>query len=176
MGKETPFVASLRKLAGAFTKLESFIAILGAAVLIVAVLIAVVCRYWLYIATPWADELSRYVFLWIAFVGMGYITQYNMHIDVQLIDTIVKKRAADPQKVLAVFIRLAQVLSLAVLIISTVLYGKFLFARFPAFSPSLHIPMRIPYLSTFAGLLLMDLHELALLFLPTVDPMGTEEH
>ena len=165
----------IRKCAGFLMKAESVFSVLGSVVLLAAVLIAVVCRYWLYIATPWADELARYLFLWIAFLGMGYVTQINGHIDVQLVDTIVYKHSKNPEKTMKFVIRVSQVLSLVVLVVSTVLYGQFMFARYPSVSTALRIPMRIPYLSTFVGLLLMCLHELSLLFLPFSDPMGMKE-
>ena len=170
--KTDKLTCALRQAMGLLTKAEGVIMVLGSVVLVAAVLVAVVCRYWLYIATPWADELARYAFMWIAFVGMGYVTQTNGHIDVQLVDTIINRHAKDPKKTLALFIRISQLITLAVLVISAVLYGKFMFARYPALSTALRIPMRIPYLSTLAGLLLMSLHELTLLFLPAEDPMG----
>jgi len=160
---------------GFLMKLESALMVLGSAALVISVLIAVVCRYWLYIATPWADELSRYVFLWIAFISMGYVTQTGGHIDVQLVDAILNKFSGNPEKALGYMIRLAQGISLVVLVVSTVLYGQFMFARYPALSTALKIPMRIPYLSTFVGLLLMCIHETSLLFLPVTDPMGLSE-
>lgn len=168
-------IKGVRRLMGFLMKLESVLMVLGSAALVISVLIAVVCRYWLYIATPWADELSRYAFLWIAFISMGYVTQTDGHIDVQLIDTILNKVSSNPERALGYMIRLAQVISLVVLVVSTVLYGQFMFARYPALSTALKIPMRIPYLSTFAGLLLMCIHEASLLLLPVSDPMGLSE-
>lgn len=172
MSKKSNFTTYLRKCMSALMKVEGFIMVLGSAVLVVAILIAVVCRYWLYIATPWSDELARYLFLWIAFIGMGYVTQAGDHIDVRLVDTILQSKAKNPEKALKIVIRISQFLTLAVLFISTVLYAKFMFARYPAVSTALRIPMRIPYLSTLVGLILMDIHEIALLLLPTDDPMG----
>lgn len=165
----------IRTVMGVFMKIESVFMVFGSALLVISVLIAVICRYWLYIATPWADELSRYAFLWFVFISMGYVTQIGGHIDVQLIDAILNKVAKNPQRALKVIIRLSQVMSIAVLVISTILYGQFMLARYPALSTSLRIPMRIPYMSTFVGLLLMCIHETALLFLPAVDPMGLSE-
>ena len=175
MKKQDKLVASLRFLMGLIMKLEGFIMVLGSAVLVIATLIVVICRYWLYIATPWADELSRYAFLWIGFIGMGYVTQANAHIDVQLVDTLINKYSKNPEKALKNVIRLSQLISLVVLVLSSVIYGKFMFARYPAISTALKIPMQIPYMSTLAGLVLMSVHELALLFMPVHDPMGKEE-
>ena len=159
----------------AVMKVEGFIMVVGCAVLVMAILIAVICRYWLYKPTPWSDELARYVFLWISFIGMGYVTQAGAHIDVRLIDSIVNKRAKNPKKTLRIFIRISQVLSLAVLVISSVLYYQFFNARYPALSTALRIPMRIPYLSVMVGLVLMSVHMLSLLLLPADDPMGEKQ-
>lgn len=172
MNKKFNYIPGLQKCMSALMKVEGFIMVLGSAVLVIAILIAVVCRYWLYIPTPWSDELARYIFLWVSFIGMGYVTQHGDHIDVRLVDTIIKSKAKNPEKTLRIIIRISQILTLAVLLISTVLYGKFMFARYPAISTSLRIPMRIPYLSTLVGLILMDIHETALLLLPTDDPLG----
>ena len=161
------FLYLLNKLNIVLGSIESFLMVIGGAVLVIAILIAIVCRYWLYIATPWSDELARFVFLWIAFIGMAYVTQKNSHIDVRLIDSLLASKSSEKDRLLKIIIKLSQLISFAVLIISAVLYGKFMFARYPSKSPSLHIPMRIPYLSTFVGLILMSIHEFILLILPS---------
>ena len=40
-------------------------------VLVIAIFIQVVCRYILLISTPWAEELARYLFVWMAYLGGG---------------------------------------------------------------------------------------------------------
>lgn len=167
----------LNKLNIILGSVESFLMVIWSAMLVAAILIAIVCRYWLYIATPWTDELARFSFLWLAFIGMAYVTQKEGHIDVRLIDSLLASKSPKKDRLLHIIIKLSQLISLAVLIISAVLYGKFMFARYPSMSPSLHIPMRIPYLSSFVGLILMSIHQFIILVLPSSidNPEGSEK-
>lgn len=163
MYKAYPF---FRKLNNGLMKCESVFIGLGAIALTVLVLIAVLCRYALYIATPWADELSRYVFVWVAFVGAGYVTGKWDHIDVQLIDTIIRQKAKDPQKSINLMIKISKAVSLIVLCIFSVLYIQYMLRVYPSKSTALRIPMSIPLSSAMVGLILMSIQCLCVLILP----------
>lgn len=167
MTKSKKVLIALQKFCDFIAKIESVLITVGAFAIVAVTLTSVLCRYVLYIAVPWADELARYLFLWIAFIGMGYVTYKWNHIDVQLIDTILIKRAKDPDKAIKYVIKLSQILSLCVLLLSIYFYYfHYLKQLYPSISPSLQIPMAVPYSSVLCGLILMVFHCLCVIILP----------
>lgn len=59
-------------------------------VLVIAIFIQVVCRYILLISTPWAEELARYLFVWMAYLGGGYALHTGGQIEIDIAPTIIK--------------------------------------------------------------------------------------
>jgi len=96
---------------------------------------------------------------------MAYVTSEWNHIDVQLIDTFLNK-TSNPEKALKTVIKVSQVLSLVVLVLSTMYYFKYFTTLYPSVSPAMGIPLKIPYSSPFIGLLLMDFHCIYVLIMP----------
>lgn len=66
-------------------KLEEvfLVIILIAAVIIVAM--QVVTRYVLKVPLPWSEEIARYLFLWLTWVGASYATKERKHVSIDLV-------------------------------------------------------------------------------------------
>ena len=66
-------------------KLEEvfLVIILIAAVIIVAM--QVVTRYILKVPLPWSEEIARYLFLWLTWVGASYATKERKHVSIDLV-------------------------------------------------------------------------------------------
>ena len=66
-------------------KLEEIflVIILIAAVVIVAM--QVVTRYVFKIPLPWSEEIARYLFLWLTWVGASYATKERKHVSIDLV-------------------------------------------------------------------------------------------
>ena len=66
-------------------KLEEIflVIILIAAVVIVAM--QVVTRYIFKIPLPWSEEIARYLFLWLTWVGASYATKERKHVSIDLV-------------------------------------------------------------------------------------------
>ena len=66
-------------------KLEEvfLVIILIAAVVIVAM--QVVTRYVFKIPLPWSEEIARYLFLWLTWVGASYATKERKHVSIDLV-------------------------------------------------------------------------------------------
>jgi TRAP-type C4-dicarboxylate transport system permease small subunit len=50
----------------------------------------VTCRFVLKMFVPWTDELSRYLFISITYVGAGAALSQNAHVEISLITSILK--------------------------------------------------------------------------------------
>ena len=53
--------------------------------------IQVFMRYVLAKSLPWPEELTRYLFIWFVFLGISYGIRYNIHIKVDIIETVFPK-------------------------------------------------------------------------------------
>ena len=63
---------------------EIFLVILMiAAVAIVAA--QVITRYVLKVSLPWSEEIARYMFLWLTWVGASYATKERKHVNIDII-------------------------------------------------------------------------------------------
>lgn len=53
-------------------------------VMLVLVFVNVVCRYFLHVSFGWIEEVSRYLMIWIVFLGAGLGLREGMHVAVTL--------------------------------------------------------------------------------------------
>lgn len=55
---------------------------------IVAIMgLQIIMRYFFQSSLSWAEELSRYFFIWFAFIGMSYAIHNDSHIRIDIIET-----------------------------------------------------------------------------------------
>lgn len=117
---------------------------IGYALLLIALIatIQVVLRYSFGIAYDWVDEGSRYMTILITFVGAGVCVKYGSHYSMDALVQYVPNRAKHLLKVLANLV--------SALIMGVVFYFSWVqiakLFRYEATTPSLQIPMFIPYL------------------------------
>ncbi|MFS0673897.1 TRAP transporter small permease [Ornithinibacillus sp. 179-J 7C1 HS] len=110
----------------------------------------VISRYLFNSPFTWTEELARYTFVWVSFLGMAIAVKYGSHI---ALDMLARKLTGISRKSLMVFN------NLLVLVFSGILtYSGFEFVKLGArqTSPSLSLPMDIVYLVIpISGILLI---------------------
>lgn len=82
---------TLRRFNNAIQKLEEYFLIVGTIACVLTVVIQIVYRWILKVSVPWTDEVARYIFVWVCWIGAAAAMRENSHIDVTLIDTILSK-------------------------------------------------------------------------------------
>lgn len=129
---------------------EIFLVVLMvAAVIIVAM--QVVTRYVLKIPLPWSEEIARYMFLWLTWVGAAFATKERKHVT---IDVVYSKLPQLGQRV-------CTVISTVVWIVFLVMMAYLSFkltasvASGGQIAVGSGIPMWIPYASIPTGMTLM---------------------
>lgn len=112
----------------------------------------VIFRYVLNQPSPWTEELSRYLFIWISLLGAAFGVMKQSHFG---FDLIVKKLSPSHQRVEAIFVYLC----MGILIFVLTFYGLKMY-NIVAFqiTPGLQIPMRYVYLSLPVSGFLMSFH------------------
>ncbi|MCG8565952.1 MAG: TRAP transporter small permease [Desulfobacterales bacterium] len=128
------------------------------AVIMTAMLIVVSAQVWyrfvLNNPLAWSEELARYLFVWISFLGSAAGIRMNVHLGIDLIDKILSPRG---RKIMTLIVNLAIQIFLAVVIywgikiLNVVQFQK---------SASMGIPMTYPYLAVPVGSALMLLNSI----------------
>lgn len=120
-------------------------------IMTLVVFIATVGRYLQLYSLPWSEEMSRYIMVWMAYIGASVGIKRNAHLGVEaLINTL-------PQKIqkAAVYVRVAIILVFNILIIY---YSYQIIShqiKIQQTSPALFIPIWIAYFAVPFGMFLM---------------------
>ena len=146
-------------------KLEEIIMALASFGLLFAIFIQVVCRYLLKVPTPWAEELARYLFVLMSFVGSAYALANSSHIEINLIDQVVQKYFRNPIRMRRIIEASGIILTIVFLCVFGVVFSEFLsnIARRGQASASMQIPMVYPMGSILVGTVLTTFHGVYLL-------------
>ncbi len=122
----------------------------------------VVMRYVFLLPIYWAEELSRYVMVWVIFVGAGQVTiKGGGHIAVDIVPRLLSKRS---NAVLAFLVNLVCILFSLVLIYFS--FKQMMRVRAAQqISPAMEMPMWIAYLAIPLGTLLMLIRFVQQIFL-----------
>ncbi len=126
-----------------FDKLQDVINTVTGAMLFVMVFIVfvqVIMRYLMGHSISWSEELTRYMFIWMIYMGVNLGIRSDIQIKIDVVDMIFKGKAIKVVKILQ------HVLTLAAIAVAA--YGSYYLVQvgFRATSPSLHVPMWIMYL------------------------------
>ena len=117
----------------------------------VATLANVVGRYGFNSPIPWAEEFSRYAFIWLVFMGAVICTKHKKHICIDVVVIFLPKRTR------LFFHLLADVATLALMLIM-VYYGWILAASATHPTSTLNVPTYLVYMVAPLSALLILLH------------------
>ena len=133
-------------------KLNRWALIGMAAVMVVLVFLNVVCRYIFNFSIIWAEEVSQYLMVWVAFLGAGLALREGRHVAIEILQDHLSSNA---RRVIR-----HCVASLLILFMGILAVLGFQFARFAwgQETPVLNIPLGIPYLAVPIGALLFMVH------------------
>ncbi|MHB1160299.1 MAG: TRAP transporter small permease [Chloroflexota bacterium] len=100
----------------------------------------VLFRYFLNTPLQWAEEFSRYAFIWLVFIGAALCTKYNRHIIIDAIVTFLPKRAQ------AFCYLLVDVVTLGLMLV-IVYYGLVLASMATQPTSTLKVPQYMVYIA-----------------------------
>ena len=109
------------------------------AVMTILVFMQVLFRYWLHLPLDWGEEVSRYLFIWAAMLGAAIGTKRRAHFG---IDFLVKALPSSVQMGTAISVNLCVC---ALMGLVAVQGTKLTIINFAQISPTLSIPMGVPY-------------------------------
>ena len=131
---------------------NQWIVIVMMAVMTTLVFINVVCRYILNFSIIWAEEVSQYLMVWVAFLGAGLALRQGRHVAIEMLQDRLSSTA---RRMTRQFVALLLIVFMGILI---VLGFQFAYFAWDQETPVLNIPTGIPYLAVPIGALLLVIH------------------
>ena len=130
---------------------EVAIGLVLAATVIVA-LMQVIFRYGLNSSLSWSEELARYLFIWIIFLGTSSATRRGYHMAVEALASILPKAALRPLSALVV--------ALSIVFFCVALYQCILLTEnaIPQRSTALEVSVAFVYIAAPIGMALTVIH------------------
>lgn len=122
------------------------------AVMATLVFMNVVSRYIFNHSIIWAEEMSQYLMVWVAFLGAGLALRQGRHVAIEILQDRLPSTA---RRMTRHLVALLLIVFMGILIVL-----GFQFARFAwdQETPVLNIPLGIPYLAVPIGALLLLIH------------------
>jgi TRAP-type C4-dicarboxylate transport system permease small subunit len=126
-----------------------YIAAILLAVMTVLVFLQVLFRYWLQLPLDWGEEVSRYLFIWSAMLGAAIAAKRRAHFG---IDFLVTALPSPVQTAIAISVNLCICALMGVVAVQGT---KLALSNLSQISPTLAIPMAVPYAAVPVCALLM---------------------
>ena len=141
--------------------IETFVMALITVGLVAAIFIEVVCRYFLFVSVAWAEELTRYLFIWLTYIGSAYAVYTGSHTEIDVLQQIFTNMKGKKKENCLFTLKLLSIIStgafLSVFAKVFFDYMMIIWARTQT-SPTMHIPMGLVYLPVFIGTVMAVLH------------------
>jgi TRAP-type C4-dicarboxylate transport system permease small subunit len=132
-----------------------YIAAILLAVMTVLVFLQVLFRYWLQLPLDWGEEVSRYLFIWSAMLGAAIAAKRRAHFG---IDFLVKALPFPVQTAIAIGVNLCICALMGVVAVQGTTLAL---SNLSQISPTLAIPMAVPYAAVPVCALLMLIYTIS---------------
>ena len=166
MKSDKKVIKGIEKVNKLLLSIETFFLASITIFLVAAIFIEVVCRYFLFISVAWAEEITRYLFVWLTYIGSAYALYGGAHTEIDVIKQAINKSAGTNKEKLS---RLVHFFSIVGTTTFLVIFGKIFYVYMMKIwartqtSPTMHIPMGLIYLPVFIGIVLSVIHEICML-------------
>ncbi|GGP07499.1 TRAP transporter small permease [Oceanobacillus neutriphilus] len=129
---------------------EEYILVFLSAFTVVVIFMQVVMRYVFGNSLAWSEEISRYAFIWLIYIGVSYGVKRNKHLGVDALSMLFQRKGR---------LIIAMIANISFLIFALVMtyYGVDIVARVTRTSAALQIPLFWVYLAPVAGMILTSI-------------------
>ena len=155
--------ALIKKISDIIDKGAIFVAVILLAAMTVVTFLQIIFRVF-FSALVWSEEASRYLMIWLTFIGASCVHKRAGHIAITFIQDLLPEK---PKKLLQLLVHLLTLFAFGVVVHFGITYINLVGNQLSA---AMRIPMRYMYIAMPLGAGLMMLHtidHLANLFLPT---------
>lgn len=158
-------MSSLKKINDSFIFFEKIVLTFCTIALVAAIFVQVICRYILMISTPWAEELARYLFVWMSYLGGGYALYAGGQIEIDIAPTIIRSLKISEEKknnIIVILKTIGLTITIVFLLVFCYVFGNYIMfiSRGVQTSQTMGIPMWIVYFPVLIGSLITVWHGL----------------
>ncbi|QNB46318.1 TRAP transporter small permease subunit [Thermanaerosceptrum fracticalcis] len=136
-----------------FDQLEEWFCGLALFSTTIILFINVVLRYVFRSSTTWAEELIRYIMVWIAFIGGSICVRKNLHVAIDFFLYFIGPKG---KRIMAILVNLVCFVFSAMMVRLGWQLVSFTMSKNQV-APALGIPMYLPYLALPLGFILMTI-------------------
>lgn len=127
--------------------LEEYILVILSVFTVVIIFSQVVLRYLFSSSLTWSEEIARYAFIWMIYVGVSYGVKRQKHLSVDVITMLFERKGRLIISMISNFLFL-------IFALVVTYYGIDIVGRITRESAALGIPMEYVYLAIVAGMIL----------------------
>ncbi len=171
--KESGWFRGIVRLEKGLSGIISWICAAWFTAMILTMVWQVVSRFILHLSVPWTDELSRYLWITLAFVGAGAAVSENAHVEINIIASFLKGIKDEKKKY-----RMAKISDIVryIILIGLSVFLEYQWIKFTMkamklgqLSSAMEIPMTLPYIIIDIGVASIIIHSLFRLIISFVD-------
>lgn len=152
----------LKKINDFIMTLEEILLVIITVGLCAVIFVEVLCRYIFFTPTAWSEELARYLFIILTFIGAAYACGCHDHIEIDIINQVLEKIPAikDTARAKKMVDVVANITTIIFLIIFNIIFWGYMMQikMLNLLSPTMHLPMFWIYFTVFLGGALSILH------------------
>ncbi len=152
--------------------LETVLLILLSVIMVVVIFIQVFMRYVMQNSLSWSEELARYCFIWLIYIGISYGVKKQRHISVDAILLLFKERG----KIIFGIIANLLFLAFAIFVVVKGYEISSQLLQWGQKSPANKIPMGIVYLAAPVGMALTSLRLIQNLYFQLMALVGKGDY
>ena len=147
----------MEKLFNGLKKAEEILLVVLMVIMCAVIFIATVARFTGLFVIPWAEELARYLFVWMAYLGGGYALHTGGQIEIDIAPTIIRSlkgiSTAAKDRVILLLKTAGMVITVVFLLGFCRVFGDYVLfiAGGSQTSQTMHIPMWIVYFPVLIG-------------------------
>ncbi len=174
--RSNPLAKLINKAEKVLIRCEECYSIFGMLSMVFLIVYQVICRYVLFVSTPWVEELARYLFATTCFIAGGYVVHNREHIQIDLIDDLIEKYVPNSRQMHYVMFVLSQSIVLVFSVVMACSYWDWVQTVYHRNQPTTNLPFKmwVPLAFLLAGLILTAVHSACLLI--TQKMKGPEEN
>ena len=130
--------------------IEESILIILSIITVIIVFLQVVMRTVFNSSLVWSEELARYLFIWLIYIGVAYGVKKNRHISVEVVTYILGRKGNWILSIIANILFLIFAILICYLSFNVTMSVN-------RMSPAMSIPMSLVYAAPFVGMLLTSI-------------------
>lgn len=147
----------LKKMNDALNQVIKLITIIAFAIMVLVTFMQIIYRFVLLQPIPWAEELARYLFVWITFLGAAVAVKSKGHVGVELVIDKLPKRTK--KIVLTIAFIICAIFCIVIFFNGIIMVQRTMNQR----SAAMSMPMSIAYAAIPVGFIVMAINFLQII-------------